>query len=808
MSAEVYDYICSFSGIRLNLDSDSPTLASLFYFLFYQNKGISNLKHLILLFPFGADTDNIFYLPSVWKLLDLLLTLQKFFFENARAESNEEEKKMRDAHLLVFNSLKQLTDREIKELDKEMVLRILRNLQAMEIVCPEELDILELEIYRKYLFSQFFEKKLKALNDLKDFLEKIKIDERKNNARTQTPEKAIRWLLDQKIIENLIKNSSQIDLIKRGFDLIRYILKSSENFPLEVLNLLWTSMEDSNYEDIQMCFQDFIEELSVSLDQESLNFLYKKIYQSLQENKLNIDNYFNFLKKFIFHSTLRTKTLYVELKEFLSQKTVELESQGSQEEIKEENNKKDDHDALEESDDKYIGLQILWQLVQDESNLAHYKVSELLDLFRELLTKLGIDSLLFHYLKLAISKLTSGTSLYQSTFIIQRILIIISEKIELKNFLETLKIHYGSNLAQIIIDSMIRLHSETQNRSKFDFTEIYKIQLSLLSLIRKYSQMVSHALNQQHFFQVSKDSIQKLFSLSLTSPFYQNQPNDFWDNFKMDHELNGPLFTLFSRFIDMKLINGEHIPPNIPNCFFNIFSICNSSAKKFEAYSNCHYAICEEQEILGFETLWSLFKSLCLEFNVELCINLIINCYCNLGEGLWNHRWRIWNDFFEKCFNILKQAIETRNKPIVQRTIKLLDYFTIRLDNKNNFVQKGDNTIFIRNVNEKGRGFYMLNHDYVKFLKIRICEENNINEDEFEIISHKMDKFDNKNKISELSINGEILYRIIKENNRENVLAVVSDKKEFLQVFFSIFENEISGNRFLEYYNLKIKIII
>lgn len=799
MSVEVYDHISSFSGFRLNFDCESTTLVNLFFFLFYQNKGISNLKHLILLFPFGADTDNSFYLPSIWKLLDLLLLLQKFFAESTQVESDDEEKKMKEAHLLVFNCLKQISDREIKELDKEMVLRILRNLQAMEIICLEELDILELDIYRKYISSQFFEKKLKALNDLKDFLEKIKIDERKNYIRTQTPEKAIRWLLEQKIIENLIKNSSQIDLIKRGFDLIRYILKSSQNFPLEVLNLLWTSMEDSNYEDIQMCFQDFIEELSENLDHESLNFLYKKIYQSMQENKLNIDNYFNFLKKFILHSTLRTKILYIELKEYLSQKTVELESQGSQEEFTEENNRKEDQDFLEESEEKYIGLQILWQLVQDESNLAHYKVSELLELFRELLTKLGIEALLFYYLKLAISKLTSGTSLYQSSFIIQRILIIISEKITLKNLLESLKMHYGNNLAQIIIDSMIRLHSEIQNRSKFDFTEIYKIQLNLLSLIRQFSQKESHSTNQQNFFQVSKDSIQRLFSLSLTSPFYQNQPNDFWDNFKMDHELNGPLFLLFSRFIDTKLLNGEHLPSNIPNCFFNIFLICNSSAQKFEAYSNWHYVICEEKDILGFETLWSLFKTFSLDFNVEMCINLIINCYCNLGEGLWNHRWRIWNDFFEKCFNILKQAIEMRNKLIVQRTIKLLDYFIIRLDNKNNFAQKGENTIFIRNANEKGRGLYMFNYDYVKFLKIRICEENNINEDEFEIITPKIEKFDNKTKISELSMKGEILYRIIKENNRENVLAVVSDKKEFLQVFFSIFENEISGNIIFEY---------
>lgn len=187
-------------------------------------------------FPVLIPDPNSNVLTSLWRLLEPVHLILKYdIYSEPQLLKTEFENSLN----IIFHKLKNLTDKEIKDVDRELIMRMFHFLEINGVFEYRDLENLELEIYRKYIFSQYFEKKFKALNDLREFLERAELASKSNFqkgsrsssaykdfsfTRYYTIDLIINWVLEQKVLENALKNATQIDIIKRCQDIIKFLL--------------------------------------------------------------------------------------------------------------------------------------------------------------------------------------------------------------------------------------------------------------------------------------------------------------------------------------------------------------------------------------------------------------------------------------------------------------------------------------------------------------------------------------------------------------------------------------------------------
>ncbi len=115
-----------------------------------------------------------------------------------------------------MDRLENLTENEIKELDKEIIkdtIEVLRN--YIYITDPENAyqiaELYELKVAQKYLRCPFFEKRVRGINDLKDIYYKVHNASFKTRQQIEaqslettrwlTFDKYAAWLIQEKIVE-------------------------------------------------------------------------------------------------------------------------------------------------------------------------------------------------------------------------------------------------------------------------------------------------------------------------------------------------------------------------------------------------------------------------------------------------------------------------------------------------------------------------------------------------------------------------------------------------------------------------------
>ena len=129
-----------------------------------------------------------------------------------------------------------LSEKEIKDIDKEFLMRILADckfllLNYLDIeVVYEMIETIELDLAYKFLVSPYFEKRLKGINSLNEIAERIEFTEKygKNNeafylnmskvaiCKYLTSEIFLNWIKEFKIIDILLGDSIHIEILKRG----------------------------------------------------------------------------------------------------------------------------------------------------------------------------------------------------------------------------------------------------------------------------------------------------------------------------------------------------------------------------------------------------------------------------------------------------------------------------------------------------------------------------------------------------------------------------------------------------------------
>lgn len=129
-----------------------------------------------------------------------------------------------------------LTEKEIKDIDKDFLMRILVDCQYImsnlsEKETYEMTETVELDLSYKFLVSPYFEKRLKGINSLNEIAEKIDNLEKPENpagiskistCKYLTPQLFLEWLREKKIVQTLLGDSLHIEILKRCFNFIFY----------------------------------------------------------------------------------------------------------------------------------------------------------------------------------------------------------------------------------------------------------------------------------------------------------------------------------------------------------------------------------------------------------------------------------------------------------------------------------------------------------------------------------------------------------------------------------------------------------
>lgn len=209
----------------------------------------------------------------------------------------------------ISRRFKTISSKEIKDLDKDLAMKLLQKSQSLlcKFYNPEEIyeftEIAELELAFKLLTCQVLEKRLKGINEIKEISERIEHHEHYvktgNTQLIAASQKStkylnakifVKWILDNKILEVIFGDSIHIEIVKRCSDIPKFMAKY-ESIPLEVIDLLWNSCE-GKHEAIVRAIYDIIIDISSFFTKQGAQRMSEKIlsipHEELNEIHLNL----------------------------------------------------------------------------------------------------------------------------------------------------------------------------------------------------------------------------------------------------------------------------------------------------------------------------------------------------------------------------------------------------------------------------------------------------------------------------------------------------------------------------------------
>jgi len=287
--------------------------------------------------------------------------------------------------------LDNLTDQEIKEVDRSTTRRVLNVLESfIRIYQPgtnvyEVSETYELRIAQKLLMSPYFDKKIRGVADFKDIF--IRVDNRQRYSeheirqndlpvcRFLEMQRVSHWILETKILEYIFIENPHSELIKRSLELV-YIRALDKENPLQesIIEAMWKCATEK-HEDIIRASLGIFEQTVAFFQLEGLAALYShlKLLPNAQYDDMRVD----FLKKYT-EGALAALQKHRNLLRAQAQGSKQVQQAQSTSSTlknffggKNKKNEKDPGHLIDAS--KYLDLNKFWQLSQDTNETVPFK---------------------------------------------------------------------------------------------------------------------------------------------------------------------------------------------------------------------------------------------------------------------------------------------------------------------------------------------------------------------------------------------------------------------------------------------------
>jgi len=209
---------------------------------------------------------------------------------------------------LIISRLENMTDEEMKDLDKSTINDLLSEIREFLLIAldensiDEKLESVKLSMALRFLKSTNMKKRLNGINEIKSIIEMTsdsirrgwQDEESPRKSRWLKPEYLCNWIHENKLTELLFGESSHIEVIKRSANVLRF-LSYHKQLTKEHLDLLWKCQDGKHEATVLGVFETIIE-LSIDLSIESLDYIFSKI-ESIPLKKYN-EQTLNFVKDF------------------------------------------------------------------------------------------------------------------------------------------------------------------------------------------------------------------------------------------------------------------------------------------------------------------------------------------------------------------------------------------------------------------------------------------------------------------------------------------------------------------------------
>jgi len=223
---------------------------------------------------------------------------------------------------LIINRFMNLTDKELKEVDKDKLSKVLIDLKqfmSLGMDDSETAQIVEqtqLYIALRFLKSNNLEKRLKGLNDIRYMVERVlqayKVAKRaRNGASTNwqpnfedkvkpsehmTTQSMKEWLVENKVLEIILGGDAHLEIVKRCAPILKFMSKYGEGkFDEDTVALVWKCQLGKHEEMVRTVYA-LIQEILPALALKNIDAFYAKI-QELPAQSYD-EMFINFLKEF------------------------------------------------------------------------------------------------------------------------------------------------------------------------------------------------------------------------------------------------------------------------------------------------------------------------------------------------------------------------------------------------------------------------------------------------------------------------------------------------------------------------------
>ena len=706
--------------------------------------------------------------------------------------------------------LKYISDKEIKDIDKDALSKFMLRVQTLLIhhYPKEEVFLLtetaELELALRFLTCPYFEKRLRGINEIKELTEKIDSFEQANRdpsggmknmgkmTRYLNAKMFIDWVFKNKIFELILGDSMHVEIIKRTHEILKFVGKY-QSIPLELIDLLWNSCE-GKHEATLMGMYDLIVEISDHLDDEGIKRLKEKI-ESIPEEEHN-EMTLNLIKGF-------------------AQKTLPPASS--------------EKTPVDESQFHCLGT--LWKLMLDESKVSTHLSELALNSLAVILSReRACRPLRKIYLVRCFEKIKQRSSVAQCINLIHSILnngysaVRYDSESSLGHVLKELDMEFDLNNLMINeFADFYRKMSELVRKTKPEPPESDKDNV----YIGKYSYRINFQnrliflefliTNEYYDLSLTVEQAARLWDILVLDPIWESDKDAFfaWISRKQEAQKYSEPNLLFPKevlpeFFEKVVCNHKkldffNLNPEGFDCFATFFRLVNEANGKFRILRPKKIQIVN-LDYDGKETLWSLFLNCRNDATIPLIVNLLVECNLKLGPNLESKKKEVWEKFVTKCVDLLKDGSKKQNDRLISKAVMVLMNFFDRFEGKNKYERREESgrihstvaSIILRPDNINKNIIIGVNQP-IGFLRKKIAEAFSIDINEFKLFArgNSVDPDEDDTPYLQYGFTGPwVIHRVQPSNNQKEEYhpkRILAENTEYIDLLFKLLSEDIQG---------------
>ena len=545
---------------------------------------------------------------------------------------------------IIVGRLENMSDEAMKEVDKATIHSIMHDFRDFlclglpEEVVDEKLESVKLGLALRFLKSPEMKKRLTGINEIKSIVRSTERigsrmvqhkwqddDSPRVKSRWLKPEYLINWIEEHKLVEYLLGESSHVEVIKRSSSLLIF-LANNNHLTVEHLDLLWKSQEDK-HEATVLGVYETINEIANYLSKEGISYLFEKI------NSMPVKKYNEQTVKFVKEFTLKSFDAY---RNFRGSELDGINSDHDDEESKVNEFYVDNARSIIEGsvaspevEIPEFGLPILFEILQQNSELGGHTLSEFIDLLKESTS----DACKASYILKCIKNMMDGVAVYQSISIFMSIFNLAfnyrSFDIELNSEVAAKKLNdqfdfigltiknierYNTLVQKQMVDSIDKgLVPENISKTKFEGNVTHAEQLD--KLLEFIESVISTSDNK---IQIGTENIQRLWNIFVSNSSIEFDKNTFFKWLCKESSIypssmmvssSQSLLTedertfLFEEILcKNEYVQKKDISLSCFKCFKKYFALDN----RYITYSRRAYKVFSFDDIKGMDSLWEI----------------------------------------------------------------------------------------------------------------------------------------------------------------------------------------------------------